>query len=616
MAKRHRKHFSEVNRETPMPKWSLLQAPLIILAGLWVFWPTVHGGWIGDDNWYLVDNPLMNDPARIWKAWFQPGSWVEYYPIEETVQWLQWQLWHADTFGYHLTNISLHLISALLVWRLLGKFGLPLAWLGGLLFAVHPMVVDSVALINEFKTSLSLPPFLLAMCAWIDYEEQRRPRDYALALAFFVVAMLGKVTMMMFPVVILLYAWWKRRRIGWHDLKVSTPFFAVSLVLVLISIHSATVYSGPDTALLGDVPRGDLISRFVLAGQTIAFYFSRCFLPVDPTPIYPQWGVDPYSPLQYLPWIVLGLVFGFLCSKRETWGRHAFLGLGFFLIMLAPFWGFHWISYMNATWILEHLLYIPIIGLIGLVVAGMGEVARQISHPARLAGAGVLMLVVGFLTWESHGYAGMFKDEATIGAYTVHQNPGCALAHNNLGVALAKMGRTYEAIDQFEAALRIDPKTANANDNLGDAFLKVGRIPEAIAQHQTAIQLWPGSAQAHCCLGDDLMQAGRVSEAIAAYTEAVRLEPDSDWMHYNLGLVLRHNGRTGEAIEEYRKAIAINPNYAEAHNSLGIALFLTGQIGEARQHFEAAIRINSQYLDARNNLARLEAASPAPNAGN
>src|SRR5580658_2486175 len=106
---------------------TLLQALLIVAAGFWVFWPALHGGWIGDDTWYIVENPLMNDPARIWKAWFQLGSWVEYYPLEETVQWGQWQLWHDDTFGYHLTNVVLHLISALLVWRLFSKFGLRLA---------------------------------------------------------------------------------------------------------------------------------------------------------------------------------------------------------------------------------------------------------------------------------------------------------------------------------------------------------------------------------------------------------------------------------------------------------------------------------------------------------
>ncbi len=74
----------------------------------------------------------------MWKAWFVPGSFIEYYPIAQTVQWVQWQLWHEQTLGYHVTNVLLHAASALLLWRLLAKLGLRYAWLGGMLFAVHP----------------------------------------------------------------------------------------------------------------------------------------------------------------------------------------------------------------------------------------------------------------------------------------------------------------------------------------------------------------------------------------------------------------------------------------------------------------------------------------------
>lgn len=587
-------------------KWPLVQAFLIVAAGFWVFGPALHGDWIGDDSWYVVDNPLIYDPARLWKAWFQIGSWVEYYPIEETVQWVQWQLWHTETFGYHLTNVVLHLTSALLVWRLFNKFGLRLAWLGGLLFVVHPMTVDSVALINELKASLSLPPFLLAMCAWIDYEENRNIRDYRLALGLFVVAMLCKITMAMFPVVILLYAWWKRGRIGWRDLKASAPFFAIAFALGMATIEAGDIYSHVGTSYARDIPRGDLISRVVLAGEVIAFYFSKCLLPVTPMAIYPEWKVDPHSPAQYLPLVVLALVIYFLWTKRETWGRHALLGLGFFLIMLAPFMGLHWISYMNETWVLDHLLYIPMIGLIGLVVAGLGELARQLPRSVHPLGMGILTIAVGSLAMISHGYAEAFQGEATLSAYNLRYNPNSASLHNNLGVALAKADRLTEAVEQFEAALRLDPGALNTRQNLGNALLSLGRVSEAIEQHQQLLKLNPNLWEAHRCLGDDLMQAGQVAEAIAEYREAVRLDSHSAWMHYNLGLVLRHHGQLPQAIEEYKKALEINPNYAEAHNSLGIALFLTGRNQEAREHFEEAIRINPGYPDPKNNLARLQ----------
>src|SRR5277367_6813678 len=96
-----------------------LQIGLIVALGFWIFSPSIHGDWIGDDALYITGNPLMHDPNRVWKAWFEPGSFVEYYPMHETIQWLQYQLFGLDTLGYHLTNVVFHIVGALLLWRLL-----------------------------------------------------------------------------------------------------------------------------------------------------------------------------------------------------------------------------------------------------------------------------------------------------------------------------------------------------------------------------------------------------------------------------------------------------------------------------------------------------------------
>jgi len=507
--------------------WKLiLRAIVIAIAAFWVFWPARHGRWIGDDTLYIAFNPLLNDPARLWKAWFQPGSFIEYYPIEQCVQWVQWQLWHNDTFGYHLTNIILHVISTLLVWRLLSKFGLRLAWLGGLLFAVHPMTVDSVALVNELKTALSLPPFLLAMCFYLDYEEHGRRRDYGLALGLFAVAMLCKITMAMFPVVILLYAWWKRNRIGWGDLVASAPFFAVSLVLGMVTIWAGNWYGQLHETYHDVSPLTGFFSRLALVGQVISFYFSRCFLPVTPLPLYPQWTVDPTAPLQYLPWLIMGGTVCYLWTKRESWGRDALLGLGFFLIMLAPFLGANWISYMRYTWVLEHILYIPLVGLIGLVIAGLGRVDKQLSQPYRPYGIGVVVAGIALLAFQSRAYAAMFINEETLGTYTITHNPGSSMVRNNLGYALLQKGQMDEAMAQCQKALEINPNYAEAHNNLGNALSKKGQVDEAIEQYQKALEIAPTDAVAHYNLGLTLSQEGQVDEAIAQFQEALRLKPD------------------------------------------------------------------------------------------
>lgn len=511
------------------PNWKLivLRALLIVAAGLWVFSPALQGGWLMDDDLYLTQNVLVDDPARLWKIWFAPGSLIEYYPIEASVQAIQWGLWGpSSTFGYHLTNLLLHLAGALLVWRLLAKFGLRLAWLGGFLFTIHPVVVESVAWISELKNTLSLPIFLLSICAWIDYEKQGRPRDYFLALGFFLGAMLCKVSMALFPFVLLLYAWWKRGRIGWRDLINVAPFAAISLVLVSTTILAGNWFLGAHLQAPPGPDLGDFLTRLALAGQSIAFYFVQCVWPLRMLPIYPKWPVDPGSPLSYLPWLVLACVIIWLWTKRASWGRHALLGLGFFIINLLPFIGFHPISYMGFTWVMDHFLYIPIIGLIGVAVAALEKIEAQVSPSTRSWISGAMTVMLALLAWESHAYADVFDGPEKLWTYTVIHNPTSWLAHNNLGNVMLQTDRPQQAIDEYEKSLAINPAGVEANNNLGFALVQEHRIPEAIDHFEQSLKSNPHFALAHSNLADALAQVGRVPEAIDHYQQALRINPN------------------------------------------------------------------------------------------
>ena len=522
-------------RDSPALNWRIILEALVIAASvLWIYWPALHGDWLWDDDWYITDNPLLNDPNRLWRAWFEPGSFVEYYPIQQTVQWAQWQLWGMDTLGYHLTNVFLHIISSLLVWRLLGKFGLRLAWLGGLIFAVHPVQIESVAWIVELKNTLSLPPFLLAMCAWVDYQEHGKTKDYWLALGLFLVAMLCKITMATFPVVILLYAWWKRGRIGWKDIRTSLPFWLISLVLVLTAIWVGHDYQKYNHDSSEAIPLGGLLSRMACAGLSLSFYFSKCFLPVDLMPIYPQWQLAHPTPAQFLPWPVLIGVIYWLWKKRLGWGRHALLGLGFFLILLAPFLGFKSISYMSFTWVMDHFLYISIIGLIGLVVAALGQIEVLLPTSLRNVALFIAFGMTSLMAFQSRDYAALYTDSGTLWTYEVQNNPDAYLAHNNLGAILGKTGRISEAIDHFQLSVRLRPDYADAHYNLGNL----------------------------------LMQTHRFSDAIEQYQEALRLKPDSALTHNNLAIALLQSNQIPAALKQFEEALRINPDYADARNNL------------------------------------------------
>jgi tetratricopeptide (TPR) repeat protein len=473
----------------------LLRAALIVGAGLWVYSPVFHGDWLWDDDWYITHNPLLRDGSGLWKFWFQPGAWVEYYPIEETLLWIEWHLFGDDTLGYHLATIALHLANALLVWRLLAKMGLAKGWIGGLIFAVHPACVDSVAWIAETKNTLMLLPFLLAMAAWIDYDAKRRTPDYARALGFFVVAMLCKISVAPFPFVLLLYAWWKRGRLDWRDVKVTAPFLVIAVAVALLSVVSGVWYQEHAGASRADAELGGFFMRLALAGQTLGAYFTHCFWPVHLLPIYPLWTVDPTAPLEFLPWLILGVALFWLWRRRATWGRHALLGLGFFGLMLAPFLGFFSVSFMTSTWIMDHFLYIPLIGLIGLAIAALGAVEQKLAA-ARPALTGIVTIVVVLLAFEANAYAVAYSDEVTLWSYTLESYPNSWLAHDNIADTLLAEHKIPEAIAEYQRTLELYPDFASARNDLGIALAQVGRYAEARDQFAAAVRLDPNSTSA------------------------------------------------------------------------------------------------------------------------
>ncbi len=612
----------------------LLQALLIVLAGFWAFSPAFHGDWLWDDNLYIIANPLMDDPAGLWKTWFQPGILIDYYPITFTVQHIEWALWGMDTLGYHLTNVVLHLLSALLVWRLFDQLGLRLAWWGALIFAIHPVMVESVSWITELKNTLSLPPLLGAMCLWIDYDEKKRGRDYILALLLFLVAMLCKTSGTMLPTVFLLYAWWKRGRIGWTDLKVSAPFFLISLLLGIAGIWLEHHHPGPPPFVTPD-----WLSRVDTSQRQIFFFLLLCFFPLHLLPIYPSGLVAAPSFLDLLPWIPL-LGFLYLCwINRRAWGRHALLGLGFFLLNLVPILIFILASLSTMIWSMDHLVYLPIIGLIGLVVSGLDALDRRLSPPARLCVNGVAVVITVLLALECHIYAGIFGDAEALWSHAVRGNPDSWMVRTNLGEALGQRNRVQDAVGQFKAAIRMNPIYDNAHYDLAKALGQLGRTSEAIQEYGTLLKINPGYANAYYDLGNLLLQSNRIPEATEQFNLALRVNPQHAPTHYALGNLFLNANKIPEAIDQYEQSLQIAPKHPEVHSALGkallrvnrlpealdqclqavaldsndvsslsnagVALARMGRFPEASQQFQAVLQIDPNYFEARNNLGSI-----------
>jgi tetratricopeptide (TPR) repeat protein len=531
---------------------TVLHAALIAAAGWWVFSPAIHGGWVWDDTAEVAENPALRDPAGLARIWIAPAG-PDYYPLKTTVQWAAWRLWGGSVEGYHALNLALHVLAGLLLWRLLARLRAPLPWVGGLLFVVHPLAVSSVAWISELKNTLSLPLLLGSALAYLAYDDassalQGRLRPYILSLLLFLAAILAKASVVMFPFVLLLHAWWRRGRVGRRDLLASAPFFAISIVLGLVTLHFQT-----HRALAGtDIGLGGFLPRMAAAGLAMAHYLSKAAVPTGLRIVYPKGAVDPASPMTWMPWLALAGILAFLLAKRMTYGRHALFGLGFFLITLLPVLGFMPMSFLRIARVGDHLAYLPLAGFAGLAAAGLGAGCDRLARrgPGR---AGPLWAVraaaaaaVALLACESRGFAAAYGDSEAFWRRALDGDPGSWLPHNGYGLDLAARGRLPEALAQLAAAARLGPGIPEAHVNYGNALFQAGRFADAAGEYTAALEQGPPAADTLYNLGNALLQAGKPSEAVAAYVEAVKLDPRNPLLRHNLGMALFASGRMFE----------------------------------------------------------------------
>jgi tetratricopeptide (TPR) repeat protein len=188
-----------------------------------------------------------------------------------------------------------------------------------------------------------------------------------------------------------------------------------------------------------------------------------------------------------------------------------------------------------------------------------------------------------------------------------HGGERCAIAHNNLGVALNAQGHSDEARARFEETLRLRPDHPEAHCNLGLYFMRQGRLEEARAHYEEGLRLMPSLADAHKDLGIILKAQGHSDEARAEFEKALQLSPSTVAAHDELGVLLLQQGRKSEAGIHFNEALRFSANDLDAHFNLGVLHLQQGRLGEAKEHFDAALRINPNFARAYNNRAMIRA---------
>ena len=562
--------------------------------------PAWHGGVLWDDEPHIGGAELRTlDGLR--RIWFVPRTTQQYYPLLHTSFWLQQRLWGDSTTGYHIVNLLLHIGSAVLVLKIVRRLGIPGAELVAIIFALHPVNVETVAWIAERKNTLSGVLALAATLSYLRFDESRERRSYALALGLFVLGLLSKTAIVTLPLALLAIFWWKRGTISWRrDVVPLIPFLSFSVASGLMTRWVEYGNMAYRASILALSP----IDRCLIAGRAFWFYLWKLMWPANLMFVYPRWEINATVWWQYIfPLAFLGLLA--LLWQLRRWSRGPLAGVLVYVLLLLPSLGFANIYFFLYSYVADHWQYLAGLGIITPCASGIVLLAGQLKSWQPWFERGTTVLLAGalfILTWQQ---SQTYSNAETLYRTTIARNPVCWLAYGHLVDILCQANRIPEAMNLFREELRIKP--AEAHFSLGYALFRKGQTSEAIDQYEQALRIDPDYADVHNNLASALIMTGRLSEAIDQSKEALRIDPTSSDAHNNLGNALAQTGRASEAIDHYKQSLRVNPNSSDTHNNLGAALALMGRTSEAIQELKSALRINPNNSDAQNNLTKVEA---------
>jgi tetratricopeptide (TPR) repeat protein len=578
----------------------------LVMATLLAYQPIWHAGFIWDDDCYVTGNLALRSLKGLWQIWFVPATTPQYYPMAFTSFWVEYHLWQLNPLGYHLTNVLLQALNAILLWTVLRRLDVPGPWLVAAIFALYPVCVESVAWTSEIKNVLSGAFYLSAALLYLRFDRTRNRSLYFVALGLFVLGLMSKSVIATLPAALLVVFWWQRGKLSWkQDVLPLIPFFVAGVSAGLFTAWMEWTVVGAK----GSEFNFTFIERALIAGRAIWFYLGKLICPVNLIFIYPRWHVSQMIWWQYLyPATALLVTLGlWLLSRRNRGPLAAWL---FFVGTLFPALGFFNAYPFRYSFVADHFQYLATIGPLTLAVAGIDKLFRRLGNEREFWEPrffGTLLLVLGGLTWYQ---CGMYADSEILWRVTLARNPDCWMARNNVGFVLAQKGEVDEAMAQFQQALQTNPEDPPSWNNVGNVLLHWGKVDEAIPYFQKALQLNPDYVEGHNNLGSALLQEGKVDEAMAQFQKALQIDPDYVEAYGNLGNVMLQEGKVDKAVAYYQKALQLSSHNANLHNNLGEALLRQGQFEQAIAHYQAAIKLEPNNPTFLNNLAWLLATCP------
>jgi tetratricopeptide (TPR) repeat protein len=608
--------------------------------------PVWQAGYVWDDDAHITDNTTLRDLSGLRRIWLQPHATPQYYPLVHTTFWCEYHLWGLHPLGYHLSNVLLHAVNALLLWCVLRRLGLPAAWWLAGLFALHPVHVESVAWVTERKNVLSALCYLGSLLAWLRcwQEDESQPRRagwpfYGMSLLLFLCALLSKTVTCSLPAVFLLLRWWKQGRVSRGYALATLPFFVLGLPLALHTMALEKTHVGAHGAEWS----WSVVERGLIAGRVLWFYAGKLLFPWRLAFMYPRWQVSASSWWQYLfPAAVLALLLALYVGRRRL-GRGPLVAVLFFIGTLVPALGFFNVYPMRYSFVADHFQYLASIGVLVLAGAGCQYLLARWSVPQRGVVGGAVLTILGILTWQQ---ARVYHDALTLWNDTLAKNPNCWMAYMNRakahlelgqadealadcahavevkpdlreghglagayagrGDAYRDLGQKQQALDDYNRALALEPDVAEVYGSRGLVYDQLGDTAQAIRDYNRAIELKSTEPDVYVNRGTAYQKMGEMPRALADFTRAIELKaarPEAPGLalasiYADRGATYQSLGQAAQAFDDLNRAIELEPDLANAYTNRGLTYQLTGQFQQALADHDRALELRPDYADA------------------
>jgi Flp pilus assembly protein TadD len=622
---------------------------LIVLLGVFVYGRTLNSPFVLDDIHSIVKNEARRSIDVSLSNWLGTRT-IPYITLD-----LNYYFGELDVYGYHVVNISLHLLTTVVVtvlmylvsrrsyrrreWRF-GALKIDNYWLfgiaAGLVFLTHPLQTQSVNYVVQRMVLMATLFYLSSILFyWLHRESRRISMVWlwgVLSVVSAILSMHSKEIAATLPVAIVIieYVFFSRSWVNlvrrWFKLL---PWLITMLIIpaYMLEVRAVFIHS-PDVPphALDDSVADKISMRRIMnvsaettevsrgvylmtQWRVLVKYVRLLFWPVGQ-------NIDHDIPYQTSFWdpITLGsLLFVLVIMGGGVWlyrKKRVVSAAGVALFFLALSVESSVIPIKDT--IFEHRLYLSMIGFVLVVVDVLSWGVGRLYLDARMRGwakniiFGLALSVVVILSAVSLIRNGVWESELDIWTDAVSKSPVKARPMNNLGLAYVDLGRAQEAEEIYRRALEANPDNVEVMINLGVLLGQERRTDEAVKVLSRGIELRPQFASGYVNLGNVYMLQGKYSEAEGIYREALFLKKGDHSLWASIGDALIKQEKSDEAIDAYERAVDYNQAEADWLNRLGALYAMSGRYGEAKNMFNRALEVDPELSAAKSNLRRLE----------